>query len=95
MMARYSMAENWVMVVSEMHRYQGVSYKSDIIVISGLAILIKYRYHFDQVLTLEIDKCLNRNTVAANRPASLTLQTEGFPLSPKSCKTKVTRPSLN
>ena len=35
MTARYSMAENWVMVVSEMHRYQGVSYKSDIIVISG------------------------------------------------------------
>ena len=33
---RYPMAENWVMVVSEMHRYQGVSYKSDIIVISGL-----------------------------------------------------------
>jgi len=32
----YPMAENWVMVVSEMHRYQGVSYKSDIIVISGL-----------------------------------------------------------
>jgi len=31
----YPMAENWVMVVSEMHRYQGVSYKSDIIVISG------------------------------------------------------------
>jgi len=30
------MAENWVMVVSEQHRYQGVSYKSDIIVISGL-----------------------------------------------------------
>ena len=39
MTARYSMAENWVMVVSEMHRYQGVSYKSDIIVISGLAIV--------------------------------------------------------
>ena len=33
---RYPMAANWVMVVSEMHRYQGVSYKSDIIVISGL-----------------------------------------------------------
>ena len=32
---RYPMAENWVMVVSEMHRYQGVSYKSDIIVVSG------------------------------------------------------------
>ena len=29
------MAENWVMLCSEMHRYQGVSYKSDIIVISG------------------------------------------------------------
>ena len=28
-------SENWVMVVSEQHRYQGVSYKSDIIVISG------------------------------------------------------------
>ena len=36
MTIRYSMAENWVMVVSEMHRYQGVSYKSDIIVISGV-----------------------------------------------------------
>ena len=33
---RYPMAENWVMVVSEQHRYQGVSYKSDIIVISGI-----------------------------------------------------------
>ena len=30
-----AMAENWIMVCSEMHRYQGVSYKSDIIVISG------------------------------------------------------------
>jgi len=28
--------QNWVMVISEQHRYQGVSYKSDIIVISGL-----------------------------------------------------------
>ena len=28
-------SENWEMVVSEQHRYQGVSYKSDIIVISG------------------------------------------------------------
>ena len=42
-MSRYSMAENWVMVVSEMHRYQGVSYKSDIIVISGLVIDITHR----------------------------------------------------
>jgi len=30
------MAQNWVMMISELHRYQGVSYKSDIIVISGL-----------------------------------------------------------
>ena len=33
-------SENWVMVVSEQHRYQGVSYKSDIIVISGIPISI-------------------------------------------------------
>ena len=30
-----AVCESWVMVVSEQHRYQGVSYKSDIIVISG------------------------------------------------------------
>ena len=30
-----AMAQNWVMMISELHRYQGVSYKSDIIVISG------------------------------------------------------------
>jgi len=29
-------AQNWVLIISEQHRYQGVSYKSDIIVISGL-----------------------------------------------------------
>jgi len=29
-------SQNWVMIISEQHRYQGVSYKSDIIVISGL-----------------------------------------------------------
>ena len=28
-------AQNWVMLISEQHRYQGVSYKSDIIVVSG------------------------------------------------------------
>jgi len=31
-----TMAQNWIMMISEQHRYQGVSYKSDIIVISGL-----------------------------------------------------------
>ena len=30
-----AMAQNWIMMISELHRYQGVSYKSDIIVISG------------------------------------------------------------
>ena len=30
------MAQNWLMIITEQHRYQGVSYKSDIIVISGL-----------------------------------------------------------
>jgi len=29
-------AQSWILVISELHRYQGVSYKSDIIVISGL-----------------------------------------------------------
>ena len=28
-------AQNWLLIISEQHRYQGVSYKSDIIVISG------------------------------------------------------------
>ena len=30
-----TMAQNWIMMIAEMHRYQGVSYKSDIIVLSG------------------------------------------------------------
>ena len=78
---RYPMAENWVMVVSEMHRYQGVSYKSDIIVISGLVLenvpLISDQHLSTKASTLEIDKCLSRNTVAANHPASLTPRMEG------------------
>ena len=78
---RYPMAENWVMVVSEMHRYQGVSYKSDIIVISGLVLenvpLISYQNVSTKASTLEIDKCLSRNTVAANHPVSLTPRMEG------------------
>jgi len=28
--------QNWILIISEQHRYQGVSYKSDITVISGL-----------------------------------------------------------
>ena len=56
-------SENWVMVVSEQHRYQGVSYKSDIIVISGTfyffsSFLIGLKWpwmiwsHFDNAETL-------------------------------------------
>merc|ERR1712013_708857 len=30
------MAQTWIMIISELHRYQGVRYKSDITVISGL-----------------------------------------------------------
>ena len=78
---RYPMAENWVMVVSEMHRYQGVSYKSDIIVISGLVLenvpLISDQNVSTKASTLEIDKCLSRNTVAANHPVFLTPRMEG------------------
>ena len=29
------MAQNWILMISELRRYQGVSYKSDITVISG------------------------------------------------------------
>ena len=78
---RYPMAENWVMVVSEMHRYQGVSYKSDIIVISGLVFeivpLISDQHLSTKASTLETDKCLSRNTVAVNHPVSLTPRMEG------------------
>ena len=28
-------SDSWIMIISEQHRYQGVSYKSDITVISG------------------------------------------------------------
>ena len=28
-------AQNWVMIISELRRYQGVCYKSDITVLSG------------------------------------------------------------
>ena len=28
-------SESWIMIISEQHRYQGLSYKSDITVISG------------------------------------------------------------
>jgi len=30
------MSQNWIMIISELRRYQGVSYKSDITIISGL-----------------------------------------------------------
>ena len=42
-----AMSQNWVMVISEQHRYQGVSYKSDIIVISGKAQCSAYCLIFD------------------------------------------------
>ena len=30
------LTDSWIMIISEQHRYQGLSYKSDITVISGL-----------------------------------------------------------
>merc|ERR1712059_203502 len=36
LLVRMASAQSWVMMISEQHRYQGVSYKSDIIVVSGL-----------------------------------------------------------
>ena len=35
-----SRARNWILLISEQHRYQGVSYKSDIAVISGSILVI-------------------------------------------------------
>ena len=74
-------AQSWILVISELHRYQGVSYKSDIIVISGLVLenvpLISYQHLCAKASTLEIDKYLSRNTVAVNHPASLTPRMEG------------------
>ena len=47
------MAQNWVLIISEQHRYQGVSYKSDIIVISG--IFIRHCPHIYNLLTSGLD----------------------------------------
>ena len=55
---RYPMAENWVMVVSEMHRYQGVSYKSDIIVISGIFCVTQLMLYTGDKLSSSIFCCL-------------------------------------
>jgi len=35
-MATATGGKNWVLLITEQHRFQGVSYKSDIIIISGL-----------------------------------------------------------
>ena len=42
---QYKMAQNWIMMISELRRYQGVSYKSDITVISGMNVFTIVWYH--------------------------------------------------
>ena len=46
--------ESWIMLISEQHRYQGVSYKSDITLISGQSGEGKGRVHYSF-----IRKCLD------------------------------------
>ena len=74
------MAENWVMVVSEMHRYQGVSYKSDIIVISGLIhIVIKHRYRHNPGLDPGDRQVLEQKYSGCEPPCLLDTSDGRFP----------------
>ena len=76
-------AQNWVMIISEQHRYQGVSYKSDIIVISGdldtehEETLQCASVHL-QGWMLGTDRPWSSSTPGASRPASWTARTGGL-----------------
>ena len=75
-------AQNWVMIISEQHRYQGVSYKSDIIVISGdldtghKETLQCASVHL-QGWMLGTDRPWSSSMPGASRPASWTARTGG------------------
>ena len=75
-------AQNWVMIISEQHRYQGVSYKSDIIVISGdldtehEETLQCASVHL-QGWMLGTDRPWSSSMPGASRPASWTARTGG------------------
>ena len=66
-----TMAQNWIMIISELRRYQGVCYKSDITVISGAAFIHKI-YHckhiictseyFETFITVKINLVLYNST---------------------------------
>ena len=77
------MAQNWVMMISELHRYQGVSYKSDIIVLSGDIIVLcphcsaLSSYRQLQDWTRETDRLWSRNILAVTLPACWTARMEG------------------
>ena len=54
-----AMSQNWVMLISEQHRYQGVSYKSDIIVVSGKLTHILTSSNFDCNQSVSLMKVIN------------------------------------
>ena len=76
------MAQNWILIISEQHRYQGVSYKSDIIVISGLDQGDRQVPHLPYLLcsppALTVCRCWSRSTPAATLPACWTARTAGI-----------------
>ena len=50
------MAQNWILLISELRRYQGVSYKSDITVISGkISLLLVVTLPNHETIDLDLD----------------------------------------
>lgn len=74
------MAQNWIMIISELRRYQGVCYKSDITVISGRLLKCENENAtkvLPQVLILVIDKFLSKSILAVIPHVCWTVLMEG------------------
>ena len=73
--------ESWIMLISEQHRYQGVSYKSDITLISGQHILTitasKLRFCCLQDWTRGTDRLWRGNIADMSLPVFWTALTAG------------------
>ena len=41
----HGVTQSWILVITELHRYQGVGYKSDIVVISGIVNKVKNTFY--------------------------------------------------
>ena len=71
-------AQNWIMIISELRRYQGVCYKSDITVISGeLQWSVVGVMTLLQVWTWGTDKLWNTSTPGVILPVFWTVLMEG------------------